>query len=473
MDSVLRDLPFLFVYLDDILVASSSPSEHLSHLHTLFERLTEHGLIINPAKCEFGLSTIDFLGHRVTQDGVVPLPSKVEAITTFPRPVTVRALQEFLGMVNFYHRFFPRAAQTMRPLYEALKGGKPKHTVDWSPDRDKAFVDAKAALAKAAMLAHPASSAPVALTTDASDYAVGAVYEQWVGNAWQPLVFFSRQLRPSERKYSTFDRELLGVYLAIRHFRFLLEGRQFTVFVDHKPLTFAMSKVTQPWASRQQRQLTYISEFTTDIAHLSGKHNYVADCLSRAVVGAVHLGLDYGSMAAEQATDPDVQACRSSTSGLRLQDDHTVGRATLQRSSLLDNARLFTPLPTSCHGLPSSHVPSGLQSAGFVFIRVDGHRRPLRPPYEGPFRVVETGDKHFVVDIGGKPECISVDRLKPVHLDLAGPVELAQPPKRGRPLSRPPFLFLLPLDQAAGEPRGQPLKGRSHPLPFGRAVLDV
>ncbi|KAL7842148.1 hypothetical protein SRHO_G00238370 [Serrasalmus rhombeus] len=317
---VLWDLPFLFVHLDDILVASSSPSEHLLHLRTLFERLTEHGLIINPAKCEFGLSTIDFLGHRVTQDGVVPLPSKVEAITTFPRPVTVRALQEFLGMVHFYHRFLPRAAQTMRPLYEALKGGKPKHTVDWSPDRDKAFVDAKAALAKAAMLAHPASSAPVALTTDASDYAVGAVYEQWVGNAWQPLAFFSRQLRPSEWKYSTFNRELLGVYLAIRHFRFLLEGRQFTVFVDHKPLTFAMSKVTQPWSGRQQRQLTYISEFMTDIAHLSGKHNYVADCLSRAVVGAVHLGLDYGRMAAEQATDPDVQACRSSTSGLRLQD---------------------------------------------------------------------------------------------------------------------------------------------------------
>ncbi|XP_075328775.1 tripartite motif-containing protein 16-like [Odontesthes bonariensis] len=221
------------------------------------ERLTEHGLIINPAKCEFGRSTIDFLGHRVTKDGVVPLPSKVEAITTFPRPVTFRAIEEFLGMVNFYHRFLPRAAQTMHPLYEALKGVKPKHTVDWKPERDKAFVDAKTALAKAAMLAHPASSAPIALTTDASDYAVGAVYEQWS--------------------------------------------------LSHGP-------------AGKKRQLTYISEFTTDIAHLSGKHNQVADCLSRAVAGAVHLGLDYGSMATEQATDPDVQACRSSATGLQLQD---------------------------------------------------------------------------------------------------------------------------------------------------------
>ena len=107
MDSVLRDLPFLFVYLDDILVASTSKSQHLTHLRKLFERLSQHGLIVNPAKCQFGLSTIDFLGHRVTKDGALPLPSKVEAVAQFPRPLTVKALQEFLGMVNFYHRFIP------------------------------------------------------------------------------------------------------------------------------------------------------------------------------------------------------------------------------------------------------------------------------------------------------------------------------------------------------------------------------
>ncbi|KAL6455468.1 hypothetical protein MHYP_G00360970 [Metynnis hypsauchen] len=122
MDSVLRDLPFLFVYLDDILVASVSRSEYLHHLRLLFERLSQHGLIINPAKCQFGLHTIDFLGHRITSSGAVPLPAKVEAIQSFVRPLTVKALQEFLGMVNFYHRFIPRAADLMRPLYEALKG---------------------------------------------------------------------------------------------------------------------------------------------------------------------------------------------------------------------------------------------------------------------------------------------------------------------------------------------------------------
>jgi len=84
------------------------------------------------------------------------------------------------------------------------------------------------------MLAHPSPKAPIAITTDASDYAVGVVYEQWVGGAWQPLTFFSRQLHPSEQKYSTFDRELLCLYLAIRHFHSLQGGRQFTAFVDQK-----------------------------------------------------------------------------------------------------------------------------------------------------------------------------------------------------------------------------------------------
>jgi len=209
MDSVLHDLPFLFVYLDDILVASTSKSQHLSHLRTLFERLNQHGLIVNPANCQFGLSTI-VLGHRVTKDGAVPLPSKVEAVAQFPRPLTVKALQEFLGMVNFYHHFIPRAAQLMQPLHEALKG-KLTHAVDWTEGRDTAFADTKAALAQFTMLAHPSATASIAITSDASDYAVGAVCEQWVGGAWQPLAFFSRQLRANKRKYSTFDRELLGL----------------------------------------------------------------------------------------------------------------------------------------------------------------------------------------------------------------------------------------------------------------------
>ncbi len=152
IDSILRDLDFLFVYLNDILVASASRREHLTHLQLLFARLGQHGLIINPAKWQFGLAAIDFLGHRITSSGAVPLPDKVDAITKFPVPHTTKALQEFLGMVNFYHRFILQAAELMHPLYRALKGHSRNTQIAWSEEMTKSFENAKLALAQATML---------------------------------------------------------------------------------------------------------------------------------------------------------------------------------------------------------------------------------------------------------------------------------------------------------------------------------
>ena len=113
--------------------------------------------------------------------------------------------------------------------------------------------------------------------------------QQLKNGVWVPLAFFSKKLRPPEKKYSAFDRELLALYLGIRHFRYFLEGRQFIAFTDHKPLTFCMSKMSEPWSGCQQRQLSYISEFTTDIRHLQGKNNFVADMLSRNWVLIIQL----------------------------------------------------------------------------------------------------------------------------------------------------------------------------------------
>ena len=176
------------------------------------------------------------------------------------------------------------------------------------------------ALANAAMLAHPHSGAQIELTCDASDTGVGASFEQFVNGIWQPLAFFSKQLRDAERKYSAFDRELLALYLSIRHFRYMLEGRNFSVFTDHKPLVDAMFKMSDPWSARQQRQLSFISEFTTDIQHISGKDHVVADCLSRASINNSTLGVDYAEMAAAQAVSDDIQSYRTAITDLKLAD---------------------------------------------------------------------------------------------------------------------------------------------------------
>ncbi|GFR69708.1 transposon Ty3-G Gag-Pol polyprotein [Elysia marginata] len=213
-------------------------------------------------------------------------------------------------MINFYNRFIRNAAAILKPLYEAQGKSKPQEPLDWSDVMTEAFSSSKTALVNATMLTHPAHGAPIALTSDASDVAVGAILEQLSNGSWQPLAFFSKQLRPAEKKYSTFDRELLGLYLAVKHFRYFLEGRRFAMFTDHKPLVGAISKLSDPWTARQQRHLAHISEFSTDIRHISGKANVVADCLSRATINNVVLlllGIDYKAMAETQEHDSSVE----------------------------------------------------------------------------------------------------------------------------------------------------------------------
>ena len=193
MDTVCQGLDCAFVYIDDILVASKNVKEHKVHLRQLFQRLQDHDLVVNVAKCCFSLNKIDFLGHLITQHGITPSPSKVDAVRQFKQPSTVKGLQEFVGMVNFYHRFIPDAAKIMMPLFAALSG-KPK-TLVWSEDMIKSFQDTKSALARAAMLTHPRHNVPISLTVDASDHAVGAVLQQLVHGTWQPLGFFSQPRR--------------------------------------------------------------------------------------------------------------------------------------------------------------------------------------------------------------------------------------------------------------------------------------
>ena len=264
------------------------------------DTVSTHGLVNNVSKCQFGATTIDYLGHQITSQWAIPLPAKVEAIRTVARPTTIKGLQQFGGMLNCYHWFIPNAAQIMRPIYDAL-AGKPM-TLKWSGELDEAFTTANEALAQATMLVNPHADNPTALTVDASGTAVGAVLDQNSDRSdWKPVAFFSRKLRHAEQNYSAFDRELLAAYLAIRHHRYFLEGRSFTLFTYHKPLTFAISKICDPWSPRQQRHLAYVSEFTTDVRHIEGKANTVADTLSGGELSAIaHFSLAWTIMRWQQ-----------------------------------------------------------------------------------------------------------------------------------------------------------------------------
>ena len=144
-----------------------------------------------------------------------------------------------------------------------------------------AFNLAKQLLASVPVLTHSEPGAPVSIAVQASDYHAGAVLQQKIQGSWSPLAFFSKKLSYIKSKYSAFDRELLAAYSAVCHFRFLLEGREFTLLMDHKPLTHALFRSSLPWSDWQQCHLAYISEFTSDIVHILGAENAVADTLFR------------------------------------------------------------------------------------------------------------------------------------------------------------------------------------------------
>ena len=206
MDQVLRGLPFCFVYLDDLLVASPDMDTHLEHLRQVFNLLSDHGILIHPQKCAFAVSSLDFLGHRVSAAGITPLQSKVEAIQDYPQPTTTGQLRRFLGLVNFYHRFVPHCADILQPLHALLSAHpvRPKSApLTWTTDAETALDAIKAALQNASLLSHPHPTAEVCLMTDASLTGVGGALQQRINGAWQPLSFFSRKLTPTQQRYST------------------------------------------------------------------------------------------------------------------------------------------------------------------------------------------------------------------------------------------------------------------------------
>ena len=356
MDSILGDIPRVYVYIDDILVASESPEQHMEDLKTVFKVLSDNGLVVQRSKCVLGKSSLEFLGYHVDTNGVAPLPTRVEAIKEVPAPTTIKELQRFLGMVNYYRRFIRRAAHHLHPLFNALKGPKKKKdqkkaplpkTLTWNDDLQHSFEAIKDALATATLLHHPRPNAPMALTTDASKFALGAVLEQLGPDGWEPLAFYSAKLEANQIDWPAFDRELLGLFRATRHFRPMVEGHAFTIWTDQQALVPSMKKKSDPLTPRQTYQLSCLSEYTTDIRYIEGKSNLVADTLSRppgcdkpasliaaieafanaptnsenseetpvssektddltAVINAIsHMSINLGEMAREQTLDPE------------------------------------------------------------------------------------------------------------------------------------------------------------------------
>ena len=204
MDAIHRDIPHMFVYLDNILVASTTPEEHLKNLKVVFKILKDNRLLVNREKCILGVLSPEFLDFRVDKEGI-PLEEQVATICQESAPTTVKELQRFLEIINFYRRFIKHATHQLMPLFNMLSGN-PKNSItqSWGDSQESAFNSIKNALADATKLHHLLQGTPLSISTDASQVTLGAVLEQFGPSGWEPLAFYSKKLVTKQSNYPIF-----------------------------------------------------------------------------------------------------------------------------------------------------------------------------------------------------------------------------------------------------------------------------
>lgn len=265
------------VYLDDILIFSTSLQEHIVRLRKIFDRLRQANLKIQPDKTEFLRKELAYLGHVVTPDGVKPNPEKIRAIEMFPIPRTRTEIKRFLGALGYYRRFIEGFAHLTKPLTSALK--KNGKITPASPEFLNSFKTCKTLLCNDPILKYPDFQKPFRVTCDASDVATGAVLSQDFDGADLPIAYTSKTLTDSEKRYATNEKELLAIIHALKAFRPYVYGQKFQLFTDHKPLQWLFA-LKDP-NSKLYRWRLKLSDFNFDIHYKPGKSNYVADALSR------------------------------------------------------------------------------------------------------------------------------------------------------------------------------------------------
>ncbi len=237
MDRVLTDChEYSSVYIDDILIWSSNWKQHLEHLRGVFGQLEKEGLTCQVAKCEFGKSELEFLGHRIGHGRLSVPADRITALTNYKRPVSKKQLRAFLGYINFYRRFVPGIYEMTSILTPTTSKDLPT-TVKWTTCMVEAFDMLCKRLCKNIELCIPTTDDKLVLETDASTTGVGAVLQVDRGEQGMlPVAFYSAQLRGAECNYAAQELEALALVKAIKHFSFYLYGRNFDVLTDHESL---------------------------------------------------------------------------------------------------------------------------------------------------------------------------------------------------------------------------------------------
>lgn len=287
MNYVLKDYvnKICLVYLDDIIIFSTSLEEHLDSITKIFKRLEEVNLMVQLDKSEFLKRETEFLGHIITLDGIKPNPKKIECVKNFPIPKTNKQIKQFLGLTGYYRKFIRDYSKLAKPMTKYLKKDKKVNTSD--PEYIESFELLKRMLINDPILKYPDFNKKFTIATDASNFALGAVLSQ----DGHPICYASRTLNDHELNYSTIEKELLGVVWATKFFRPYVFGRKFLIETDHRPLQWLFS-IKEP-NSKLVRWRLKLSEFDYEIRYKKGVKNGNADALSRIEINLTQTGNEH------------------------------------------------------------------------------------------------------------------------------------------------------------------------------------
>jgi len=265
------------LYIDDILVYGRNETEFVTRVRDIFEKFRMHKVTLNPAKCELGLSEVEFVGHVINGQGITFSAAKREDVVTFRKPVTQKDLKSFLGLANYFRSHIRNHSMLVRDLHAMVKNYKPQQRLQWDTATEMAFKQTQDAINNCPTLYFVDYTAPICLHTDASDYGLGAYLFQTKDATEYPVAFISKALRGPQINWSTFEKEAYAIFYAFKKLEHLIRDVHFTLRTDHKNLLY-LNEDSSPKVIRWKLA---IQEYDFDVAHIRGTDNVVADAFSR------------------------------------------------------------------------------------------------------------------------------------------------------------------------------------------------
>jgi transposase InsO family protein len=266
---------YCMVYIDDIVIYSTSWEEHVQHLRKVFEMLEARNWKVNADKCHLGLKQVKILGRIVTEGAVTPDPDIIKDMVEYPRPRTLKQISAFLGLMNVYRHHLRDHALLSDPLHQVIRA----HKFYWGEEQEKAFEILKQSATSAPVLRHPDFSKDFHIHSDASSIGAGAVLLQEHDGMLMPVSFASWLFTPTQRRYSTTEREMLALVLSVRKWKPFFFNRKFLAKTDHKALTGIMN-LSDPHG-RIARWSAELSQFNFKLEFIPGKDNPIPDAFSR------------------------------------------------------------------------------------------------------------------------------------------------------------------------------------------------